>query len=220
MTWANVLFNWWCICLMNQVFTALNAIHLIKMAFFCRFLQLCRIFAIQNKLRDMALIKSYKGLSPRWGEGCYFSENATIVGDVRMGDQCSVWFNAVVRGDVAPITIGDRTNVQDGACIHVTHETGPTHIGNDVTIGHNATVHACNVHDDALIGMGATLLDNCEVGEGAIVAAGALVLQGTKIPPYEIWGGVPAKFIKNTRPGQADNAAHYVKYAQEYLNEG
>ena len=125
----------------------------------------------------MALIKSYKGLTPKWGKDCYFSENATIVGEVTMGDQCSVWFNAVVRGDVAPITIGDRTNIQDGSCVHVTHETGPTHIGSDVTIGHNVTVHACTIHDGALIGMGSTLLDDCEIGEGAIVAAGALVLQ-------------------------------------------
>ena len=145
----------------------------------------------------MALIKSYKGKSPRWGKECYFSENATLVGDVTLGDQCSVWFNAVVRGDVAPITIGDRTN--------------------DVTIGHNVTVHACTICNGALIGMGATLLDDCEVGEGAIVAAGALVLQGTKIPAHEIWGGVPAKFIKPTRPGQTDNAAHYVEYAKEYM---
>ena len=115
-------------------------------------------------------------MRPKWGKECYFSENATIVGDVTMGDECSVWFNAVVRGDVAPITIGDRTNVQDGSCIHVTHDTGPTHIGSDVTIGHNVTVHACTIHDGALIGMGSTLLDNCEVGEGSIVAAGALVL--------------------------------------------
>ena len=165
----------------------------------------------------MALIKSYKGLSPKWGKNCYFSENATIVGDVTMGDQCSVWFNAVVRGDVAPITIGDRTNVQDGSCVHVTHDTGPTHIGSDVTIGHNVTVHACTIHDGALIGMGSTLLDGCEIGEGAIVAAGALVLQNTKIPPHEIWGGVPAKYLKPTRPGQTDNAAHYVEYAKEYL---
>ena len=98
----------------------------------------------------MAFIKSYKGLTPKWGKDCYFSENATIVGEVTMGDQCSVWFNAVVRGDVAPITIGDRTNIQDGSCVHVTHETGPTHIGSDVTIGHNVTVHACTIHDGAL----------------------------------------------------------------------
>ena len=144
----------------------------------------------------MALIKSYKGRSPRWGRDCYFSENATLVGDVTLGDECSVWFNAVVRGDVAPITIGDRTNVQDGSCIHV---------------------HACTIRDGALIGIGAALLDDCEVGEGAIVAAGALVLQGTKIPPHEIWGGVPARYIKPTRPGQTDNAAHYVEYAKEYM---
>ena len=168
---------------------------------------------------NMALIKSYRGLSPKWGKDCYFSENATIVGDVTMGDECSIWFNAVVRGDVAPITIGNCTNVQDGSCIHVTHETGPTHIGNYVTIGHNVTVHACTIHDHALIGMGATLLDGCEIGEGAIVAAGALVLQNTKIGPNEIWGGVPAKYIKPTRPGQTDNAEHYVAYSKIYMEE-
>lgn len=153
----------------------------------------------------MALIKSIKGLTPKWGEGCYFSENATIVGEVSMGDECSVWFNAVVRGDVAPITMGNAVNVQDGACIHVTNTTGPVHIGNNVSIGHNATVHACTIRDGALVGMGATLLDGCDVGEGAIVAAGALVLQHTKIGPHEIWGGVPAKFIKPTKPGQAES---------------
>ena len=162
----------------------------------------------------MALVKSYNGISPRWGKDCYFSENATIVGNVVMGDECSVWFNAVVRGDVAPITIGDRTNIQDGSCVHVTHDTGPTHIGSDVTIGHNATVHACTVRDRALIGMGATLLDDCEVGEGSIVAAGALVLQGTVIPAGEIWGGVPARYLKPAPP--TDNAAHYVVYARQY----
>mgnify|MGYP001095526708 CR=1 FL=1 len=105
----------------------------------------------------MALIKSIKGLTPKWGRECYFSENATIVGEVTMGDECSVWFNAVVRGDVAPITMGNAVNVQDGACIHVTNTTGPTVIGNNVSIGHNATVHACTIRDGALVGMGATL---------------------------------------------------------------
>ena len=167
----------------------------------------------------MALIKTFRGRSPRWGKDCYFSETATLVGDVTLGDECSVWFNAVVRGDVAPITIGDRSNVQDGSSIHVTHHTGPTCIGNDVTIGHNVTVHACTIRDGALIGMGATLLDHCEVGEGSIVAAGALVLQGTKIPPNQIWGCGPAKYIKPTSPGQTDNAAHYVEYAKEYMRE-
>ena len=168
----------------------------------------------------MALIKSIKGLTPKWGRDCYFSENATIVGEVTMGDECSIWFNAVVRGDVAPITIGDRTNVQDGSCIHVTNTTGPTVIGNDVTIGHNATVHACTIRDGALIGMGATLLDHCDIGEGAVVAAGALVLQNTKIGAHELWGGVPAKFIKHTRPDQAENfGLHYVEYSKWYLEE-
>ena len=168
----------------------------------------------------MAIIKSINGLTPHWGKDCYFSENAAIVGEVTMGDECSVWFNAVVRGDVAPITMGNRVNVQDGACIHVTNTTGPTVIEDDVTIGHNATVHACTVRSGALIGMGSTVLDNAEIGRGAVVAAGALVLGDTKVGDHEIWGGVPAKFIKKTRPGQAESfAAHYVEYAKDYLAE-
>ena len=151
----------------------------------------------------MALIKSVKGLTPKWGKECYFSENATIVGEVEMGDECSIWFNAVVR-----------------ACVHVTTKIGPTIIEDDVSIGHNATVHACTIRQGALIGMGATVLDNADIGKGAIVAAGALVLQGTKIGDHEIWGGVPAKFIKKTRPGQAESfASHYVGYSKWYLEE-
>lgn len=168
----------------------------------------------------MALIKSVKGMAPRWGKNCYFSENATLVADVRMGDDCSVWFNAVIRGDVAPIRMGNGVNVQDGACIHVTRDIGPVNIGDNVTIGHNATVHACTLRDGCLIGMGATLLDFCEVGEGAVVAAGALVLQNTKIPPHEIWGGVPARFLKPARPNQAEDfGRHYVEYSKWYLDE-
>lgn len=168
----------------------------------------------------MALIKSYCGKSPQWGKDCYFSENATLVGDVVLGDDCSVWFNAVIRGDVAPIRIGDRTNIQDCSCVHVTLDVGPTTIGNDVTIGHNVTVHACTIHDGALIGMGATLLDFCEIGENAIIAAGALVLQNTKVGPGELWGGVPAKFIKMAAEGMSRaNAAHYVEYSKNYLED-
>jgi len=168
----------------------------------------------------MALIKSYRGLSPQWGAGCYFSENATIVGDVKMGDDCSIWFGAVVRGDVAPVTMGNRSNVQDGAVVHVTNTVGPTHIGNDVTIGHCACVHACTIRDGALIGMGSTILDGAEIGEGAIIAAGALVLQNTKVGPHELWGGVPAKMLKMAKPGMAEAyAEHYVGYAHEYLKE-
>lgn len=168
----------------------------------------------------MALIKSVKGLTPKWGKECYFSENATIVGEVIMGDECSVWFNAVVRGDVAHVHIGNRVNIQDGACVHVTNGTGPTEIEDDVSIGHNATVHACTIHKGALIGMDATVLDDADIGEGAIVAAGALVLQGTKVGAHEIWGGVPAKFLKKTSPRQAESfAAHYVEYSKWYLEE-
>ena len=168
----------------------------------------------------MALIKSIKGLTPKWGKDCYFSENAAIVGEVTMGDECSIWFNAVVRGDVAPITIGNRVNVQDGACVHVTNQTGPTIIEDDVSIGHNATVHACTAHRGPLIGRAATVLYHAKVGEGAVVAAGALVLGGTKIGEHEIWGGVPAKFIKKTRPNQAESfAQHYVEYSKWYLEE-
>ncbi|MCI6160685.1 MAG: gamma carbonic anhydrase family protein [Prevotellaceae bacterium] len=165
----------------------------------------------------MALIKEVNGLSPKWGKNCYFSENATIVGEVTMGDECSVWFNAVIRGDVNWIKIGDRTNVQDGACLHTTYKTGPLEIGNDVSIGHNATVHACTIRDGALVGMGATLLDKCDIGEGAIVAANALVLAGTKVGPHEIWAGVPAKFVKKAAPNQAESfAQHYVMYSDWY----
>lgn len=119
----------------------------------------------------MALIKSIKGLTPKFGKDCYFSENATIVGDVTMGDECSVWFNAVVRGDVNYIKIGDRVNIQDGSCLHTAYQKAYIEIGNDVTIGHNVTLHGCKIKDFALVGMGATVLDNAEIGEGAIVAA-------------------------------------------------
>lgn len=168
----------------------------------------------------MAIIKSVNGLTPKYGKECYFSENAAIVGEVTMGDECSVWFNAVVRGDVAPVYMGNRCNVQDGAVVHVTYKTGPTIMEDDVTIGHNATVHACTLKKGCLIGMGSTVLDKAVVGEGAVVAAGALVLGGTVIGDHEVWGGVPAKFIKKAYPGQAESyAEHYVSYSKWYLKE-
>lgn len=169
----------------------------------------------------MALIKSVCGKTPQFGKDCYFSENATVIGDVTMGDQCTVWFNAVVRGDVNYIKIGNRVNIQDGCCLHTTYQKAAMEIGDDVTIGHNVTLHGCTVHSGALIGMGSTILDNAEVGEGAIVAAGALVLQRTKIGPGELWGGVPAKFIKKVDPEQSKElnqgiASHYLEYAKWY----
>ena len=161
---------------------------------------------------DQKELKEY-----RIHESVFRAEGSRILRKVAIGEKSSVWFNAVVRGDVCHIHIGDRTNVQDGAVLHTTYKTGPLHIGNDVTIGHNATVHACTIHDGALIGMGSTLLDDCEVGRGAVVAAGALVLKGTKIGDHEIWGGVPAKFIKKTAPNQAESfAQHYVMYLDWY----
>lgn len=172
----------------------------------------------------MALIKTVKGLTPRFGKDCYLSENATVVGDVVMGDHCSVWFNAVVRGDVNFIRIGNRVNIQDGSCLHTLLKKASITIGDDVTIGHNVTLHGADVRSGALIGMGATLLDNCVVGEGAIVAAGALVLKETKIGAGELWGGVPARFIKKVEAAQSAElnkgiAAHYIDYARWYTDE-
>ncbi len=166
------------------------------------------------------IILSIKGLTPKIGENCFIAPSANIIGEVTMGDQCSIWFNTVIRGDVAPITLGNRVNVQDGTCIHVTNKVGPTLLEDDVSVGHNATLHACTIKKGALIGMGSTVLDNAVVGEGAIVAAGALVLANTQIGDHEIWGGVPAKFIKKTKPHQAEAFAdHYVEYAKWYLDE-
>jgi carbonic anhydrase/acetyltransferase-like protein (isoleucine patch superfamily) len=173
----------------------------------------------------MALIKTVCGLTPKWGENCYFSENATIVGDVTMGDNCTVWFNAVVRGDVNYIKIGNRVNIQDGSCLHTLYKKAAIEIGDDVTIGHNVTLHGCKVKDCALIGMGATVLDDAVIGEGAIIAAGALVLKGTQVGDGELWGGVPAKFIKKVDPEQSKElnqgiASHYLMYAEWYKEEG
>ena len=165
----------------------------------------------------MALIKSYRDHEPRWGEGCYFSENASIIGDVVMGRDCSVWFSAVLRGDVAGIRMGDGVNVQDCACIH-TATNLPAVLEDRVTVGHGAVVHACTVHRDALIGMNAVVLDGVEIGEGAIVAAGAVVLGGTKVGPYEIWAGVPARRMnKPADAGEARKFAdNYVRHKEDY----
>lgn len=172
----------------------------------------------------MALIKTIQGKSPKFGKNCYLAENATIIGEVTMGDHCSVWFNAIVRGDVNYIKIGDRVNIQDGSCLHTLYKKAAIEIGNDVTIGHNVTLHGCKVRDGALIGMGATLLDDCVVGHGAIVAAGALVLKNTVIGDGELWGGVPAKFIKKVDSEQAKElnigiASHYIMYSKWFTDE-
>lgn len=163
----------------------------------------------------MALIKSVRGFTPKIGKDCFLADNATIVGDVTMGDECSVWFNAVLRGDVNTITIGDRVNIQDGTVLHTLYEKSTIEIGNDVSIGHNVTIHGAKVRDFALIGMGSILLDHAEVGEGAIVAAGSVVTGKTKIGANEMWGGVPAHFIKMVDPAQSREIN--VKIARNYL---
>lgn len=166
----------------------------------------------------MALIKAVKGVSPTIGEDVYLAENATVVGDVTMGKQCSVWFNAVIRGDVNSIRMGNKVNVQDGAVIHCTYQKTKTIIGNNVSIGHNALVHGCKIDDNVLIGMGAIVMDNCEIGSNTIIAAGAVVLENTKVPSGVIYAGVPAKKVKDINQelinGEIDRIANnYLMYS-------
>lgn len=169
----------------------------------------------------MALIKSVRGFTPIIGKNCYLADNATIIGDVVMGDDCSIWFNTVLRGDVNSIRIGNRVNIQDGSVLHTLYEKSTIEIGDNVSIGHNVTIHGTHIKNGALIGMGATLLDHAVVGEGAIVAAGSLVLSNTVIEPGSIWGGVPAKFIKKADPEQSKElnqkiANNYLMYSDWY----
>ncbi|HLL93731.1 MAG TPA: gamma carbonic anhydrase family protein [Spirosoma sp.] len=165
----------------------------------------------------MALLKPVRGIYPQFGENCWFADNATIVGEVTMGRDCTVWFNAVVRGDVNSITIGDRTNIQDGAVIHCTYQRFKTTIGSSVSIAHNAVVHGCTLEDNVLVGMGAIVMDGAVIGTGSIVAAGAIVTQHTIVPPGSIYAGNPARFLKAVSPEQTDifarTATNYVMYA-------
>lgn len=166
----------------------------------------------------MPVILPVKGISPVFGKDCFIAPNATIVGDVQMGDDCSIWFNAVLRGDVNIIRMGNKVNVQDGAVIHCTYEKAPTHIGNNVSIGHNAIVHGCVIDDNVLVGMGAIVMDNARVGSNSIIAAGAVVLENTVIEPGSIYAGVPAKKVKDISPemisGEIDRIANnYVMYS-------
>lgn len=145
----------------------------------------------------MALIKTVRGYTPQFGSNCFLAETAVVVGEVIMGDNCTVWFNAVVRGDVHSITIGNNTNIQDGAVIHCTYQKAKTIIGSNVSIAHNAIVHGCTVEDNVLIGMGAIIMDDAIVGEGSVIAAGAIILPKTIIEPGSIYAGVPAKRVKD-----------------------
>ncbi len=163
----------------------------------------------------MALIKGVKGINPIVGNNCYLAENATIVGDVVMGDDCSVWFNAVVRGDVNSIRIGNKVNIQDGVVIHCTYQKTKAVIGNNVSIGHNAIVHGCTLHDNVLIGMGAIVMDNAVIHSNCLIAAGAVILEGTVVEEGTVWAGVPAKKVKDINPELLKGEVHRI--ANNYL---
>lgn len=145
----------------------------------------------------MTLIKTVRGNTPEFGENTYLAENSTVIGDVVMGNDCSVWFQAVVRGDVNSIRIGNQVNIQDGAVIHCTYEKAATVIGNRVSIGHRAIVHGCTIHDDVLIGMGAIVMDGAEIHSKSLIAAGAVVLEGTVVESGSVYAGIPAKKVKS-----------------------
>jgi Carbonic anhydrases/acetyltransferases, isoleucine patch superfamily len=172
----------------------------------------------------MALIKSVRGFTPIIGEDTFLADNATIIGDVVMGNGCSIWFGTILRGDVNSIRIGNRVNIQDGSVLHTLYEKSTIEIGDDVSIGHNVTIHGAKICDGALIGMGSVVLDNVVVGEGAIIAAGSVVLSKTIVEPGSIYAGVPAKFVKKVDPEQSREinqkiAHNYHMYASWYKEE-
>jgi carbonic anhydrase/acetyltransferase-like protein (isoleucine patch superfamily) len=172
----------------------------------------------------MALILECRGSQPQHGENCWFAPNATIVGDVIMGDECSVWFSAVVRGDVNSIRMGNKVNIQDGAVIHCTFEKTKVSLGNNVSIGHNALVHGCTVEDNVLIGMGSIVMDDCYIEANCIIAAGAVLLEGTRVESWSIYAGVPAKKVKTLSPelfeGEVQRIANnYLKYSSWFKDK-
>ena len=166
----------------------------------------------------MAILLPVNGVSPRFGTNTFLAPNATIVGDVCMGDDCSVWFNSVIRGDVHWIKMGNKVNIQDGAVVHCTYQKAPTTIGNNVSVGHNALIHGCTLEDNVLVGMGAIVMDNCVVERNSIIAAGAVLLENTRVESGSIYAGVPAKKLKQLSPEQFETlnqriADNYVMYA-------
>jgi carbonic anhydrase/acetyltransferase-like protein (isoleucine patch superfamily) len=180
-------------------------------------------FIITPKQNLMPVILPVNGISPEFGKDCFIAPNATIVGDVKTGDECSIWFQAVIRGDVNRIRLGNKVNVQDGAVIHCTYKKSETIIGNNVSIGHNAIVHGCQIEDDVLVGMGAIIMDNVRVGSRSIIAAGAVVLENTVIEPGSVYAGVPAKRVKDTPPelisGEISRIAeNYTLYSSWFKN--
>jgi carbonic anhydrase/acetyltransferase-like protein (isoleucine patch superfamily) len=173
----------------------------------------------------MALIKSVKGVLPKVGNGCFLADNATLTGDVVIGDNCSVWFNAVIRGDVHSIRIGNNVNIQDGAIVHCTYQKAPVTIGNNVSIAHNAIIHGCTIHDNVLIGMGAIIMDGAVIHSNSIVGAGALITEGTIVESGSVWAGLPAKKVKDIDQslleGQINRISkNYNMYASWYDEPG
>ncbi|MBF0598195.1 gamma carbonic anhydrase family protein [Faecalibacter rhinopitheci] len=169
----------------------------------------------------MAIIKELNGKHPQMGENCFIAENAVIVGDVQMGNDCSIWFSAVIRGDVHYIKMGNKVNIQDNATIHATYQKSPTTIGNNVSIGHNAIVHGCTIHDNVLIGMGAIVMDDCIIESNSLIAAGAVITKGTHVKEGELWAGVPAKKVKDVpqslKEGEIERIANnYLMYSSWY----
>ncbi|MBM3405230.1 MAG: gamma carbonic anhydrase family protein [Bacteroidetes bacterium] len=172
----------------------------------------------------MALIKTVNGITPTIGKDCYLADNATIIGDVVIGDGCSIWFNTVIRGDVHSIRIGNHVNIQDGAIIHCTYKVAPVHIGNYVSIAHNAIVHGCTIHDQVLIGMGSIIMDHAVIRSHSLIAAGALITENTIVESGSVWAGVPAKKIKDIDADLLEGqvvriSKSYALYARWYENE-
>jgi len=172
----------------------------------------------------MALIKSVRGFTPKIGKNVFLAENATIIGDVEMGDDCSIWFNAVLRGDVNSIRIGNKVNIQDGSVLHTLYEKSTVEIGNNVSVGHNVTIHGAKIEDNVLVGIGSTILDHAIIGSNSIIAANSLVLSGTKVEPNSVYAGVPAKKVKDIEPEQTSEminkiANNYLMYSGWYIEE-
>ena len=169
----------------------------------------------------MAVVRNLRGFIPEIGKNVFLAETAVVIGDVVIGDDCSIWYGAVLRDDVNSIRLGNRVNVQDGAVIHTLYQKSVSILGDDVSVGHNAVIHGARIENGALIGMGAIVLDHAVIGEGAIVAAGALVLSGTQVEPGSIYAGVPAKFVKKVDPEQSKEinqkiANNYLMYSSWY----
>ncbi|WP_462317754.1 gamma carbonic anhydrase family protein [Marinilabilia sp.] len=169
----------------------------------------------------MALIKSVRGFTPKIGKNVFLADNATVIGDVEMGDDCSIWFNAVLRGDVNSIRIGNKVNIQDGSVLHTLYQKSTIEIGDNVSVGHNVTIHGAKIEDNVLVGIGATVLDHVVIGSNSIIAANSLVLSGTKVEPNSVYAGVPAKKVKDIEPEQTSEminkiANNYLMYSDWY----